>query len=1510
MGINKINLHGYPPKEGLYNPEYEKDSCGVGFVTNIQGEKSHKIINKGIHILKNMEHRGAAGADPNSGDGAGILTQIPHELFAIELRKNSLALPDEKEYGVGMVFMPSDAKAVTRCQEIYEQVIQDEKQEIIGWRKVPTDNSCLSSSMLDREPAVYQVFIKNSNSGFGSNSHDFERRLYIIRRLVEKAIGESDIPDKDAFYICGQSSATITYKGMFLAWQLEQYYPDLQNSKFASAMALVHQRFSTNTFPTWGLAQPFRYLAHNGEINTLKGNVNWSRSREAYLESDYFGDDIKKLFPIVVPGGSDSASFDNFFEQLLASGRSMEHAFLMMTPEAWQNQKNLDPELKGFYEYHSALMEPWDGPAAIMFADGKKIGGGLDRNGLRPVRYVETFDGFFIMASESGVLEVPVGNIKQRGRLAPGEILVVDTEEGVVLYDEEIKQYVSTRKPYSRWIDDIRIKLADLPSPATFSQPDFYKLRELQNVFLYSREDVYQLIKPMAEKGQETTYSMGSDTPLAVLSGQPKLLYNYFKQHFAQVTNPAIDSIREELVMSLLVRVGGSYNILNDAPGATKKLELSNPVLTNSNLEQLRHIDSKSLRAQTIDISYLFQEQALEQALESLCETTEKAVDLGYRLLILSDRNINKTRAPIPPLLAVSAAHHYLIRQKKRGKASIILESGEVREVHHFAILLAFGASAINPYLAIDSITQLEISGDLEPGLDSKKAVVNYINAVSKGLKKIFAKMGISTLASYHGAQIFEAVGLNSSLIDKYFTGTYSVIEGIGLEELEQEIKSRHLKAYATEAIIFNRLQSIGEYNWRKQGEYHAYNPESISKLQQSTRTNSYDLFKEYSALVNEQSKDLQTIRGLFGFRYDITEPVPLNEVTYVSEICKRFVTGAMSIGSISQEAHETLAIAMNRIGGKSNSGEGGEDEARFQKEKNGDWKRSAIKQVASGRFGVTSNYLLNADELQIKVAQGAKPGEGGQLPGFKVTEYIGKIRHTIPGVTLISPPPHHDIYSIEDLAQLIFDLKNANSKAKINVKLVAETGVGTIAAGVTKALADVVTISGYDGGTGASPATSIKHAGLPWEIGLSETQQVLVKNNLRGQIRVQIDGQLKTGRDIVIAALLGAEEFGFATSALIVLGCVMMRKCHLNSCPVGVATQDPELRKNFNGKAEYLINFFHFLAREVREIMAKLGIRHFDDLIGQVQYLKTRDAVDHWKAKGLDFSNIFYKQESEDGILRNVSGPKHKLYDILDLDLIAYAKEALENGRKVEFSHELSNRDRTTGTMLGSKITELYGAKGLPKGTIRINLFGTAGQSFGAFIPRGLTLNLSGDANDYVGKGLSGGQLIIKPPADAKWKAADNMIVGNTALYGATSGEAYFSGLGGERFAVRNSGATAVVEGVGDHGCEYMTGGIVVVLGKTGKNFAAGMSGGVAYIYDKNKTFPRHCNQSMVDIERLNDPEQIKELQKLVTNHRRLTGSKLAGNILKNWIKSVADFVIVIPFEYRKIMISRFMPN
>jgi len=1492
--------------KGLYDRSMDKDACGVGFITNIFGEKSHQIIDDGITILKNLEHRGATGSDPKAGDGAGILTQIPHELFAIETQRENIELPDEGDYGVGMVFMPIDPEAVEKCQQIYNQIIEDEKQTVLGWRKVPTDNSCLSEFMLHLEPTVYQVFIGRDSV----DDESFERTLYVIRRLVEKAVELSDIPDKDAFYICSQSMKTIVYKGMFMANQLGQYYLDLQNHKYNSAMALVHQRYSTNTYPTWGLAQPFRYIAHNGEINTLRGNINWMASRESLFESDNFGANIKKLLPVIVPDQSDSATFDNAFELLVAAGRSLEHSFMMMIPEAWENKRFMDPELKGFYEYHAPLLEPWDGPAAIMFADGTKIGGGLDRNGLRPVRYVETLDGFLVMASEIGVIDVDTENVREKGRLGPGKMLIVDTDEGKVYYNDQIKKMVSTQKPYNHWVEENRYKLDDFPASATYTQPNYYNLRMQQRVFAYTYEELHRLVKPMAEKGQEPTSSMGNDVPLAVLSSQTKLLYNYFKQNFAQVTNPAIDSIREDLVMSLNSYIGGSHNILDENPGLGRMLLMPQPVLSNSELEQVRSIKKISFRSKTIEMVYPFKEMSLKDGLDDLCTAAEEAVDSGHRLVIISDRNVSETLAPIPALLAVSTVHHYLIRQQKRGKIGLIIESGEVREVHHFALLIGYGAGAVNPYLAFESITQMTIAEELPSELDSPIAAQNYIQAISKGLKKIFSKMGISTLSSYQGAQIFEAVGLNAELIEQYFTGTKSAVEGIGLEILEEEIRRRHLLAYADERRTMLKLMTSGDYAWRDQGEYHAFNPESISKLQQATGIGDYRMFKEFSEMVDTIGDGYHTLRGLLEFDQEKATPIPIEEVEPVENIFKRFVSGAMSIGSISREAHETIAIAMNRLGARSNSGEGGEDPMRFIPDPNGDSRRSSIKQVASGRFGVTSEYLVNSDEMQIKIAQGAKPGEGGQLPGHKVSEYIAQIRHTSPGVVLISPPPHHDIYSIEDIAQLIFDLKNANPRGDVNVKLVAESGVGVVAAGVSKAKADSVTIAGHDGGTGASPASSIKHAGVAWEIGLAETQQALVENNLRGQIRVQVDGQIKTGRDVIIAALLGADEYGFATTALIVLGCIMMRKCHLNTCPMGVATQDPELRKRFPGKPEYLINFFNFVAEEIREYMAELGFRSFDEMIGQVQYLKIKDDIDHWKARSLDLSRLLVKPVSRENIYRNVGKAVDQTSDILDQDLINRSKVALDEGKRVEFFHPIRNRNRTTGTMLGSEITRKYGAEGLEKDTITINFTGTAGQSFGAFIPKGLTLKLLGDANDYTGKGLSGGKLIVSPPTEAKWNAIRNVITGNVCLYGATSGEAYFCGLAGERFAIRNSGAIAVVEGVGDHGCEYMTGGVVVILGDTGVNFAAGMSGGIAYVYDRHQRFHRRCNHSMVALEQVKDEHRMEELYALIEKHYRYTNSQRAKSLINNWKRAVQDFVLVMPLEYRRILAKQVMPN
>lgn len=1497
---------GLPKGEGLYHRSMDKDSCGVGAIVNLFGEKSHRIVQDGISILKNLEHRGATGVDPKAGDGAGMLLQIPHDYFSDVAQEAGFELPDEGDYGVGMVFMPPDAASIEQCRKIYDEKIDGERQEVLGWRRVPTDNTCLSENMLDQEPAVYQVFIKRTTVYMDT----FERRLYVIRRLVEKAVESSDIQGKRFFYICSQSAATIVYKGMFLANQLEQYYLDMMDERFESALALVHQRYSTNTYPTWGLAQPFRHIAHNGEINTLQGNVNWTRSREATFESDYFGADIKKLRPIIVPDQSDSATFDNFFELLVSAGRSMEHAFMMMIPESWENQKHMSKDLRGFYEYHAALVEPWDGPAAIMFSDGTKLGAGLDRNGLRPVRFVETLDGHFIVASEVGVIDVPVENVREKGRLGPGQMIVVDLDEGRIHKNEMIKEYYSHKKPYTNWVAENKITLDDLPAPPTHTQPDYYNLRMYQRVFRYTYEELYQLVKPMAVTSQEPTGSMGNDEPLAVLSAQANLLFNYFKQKFAQVTNPPIDSIREEMVMSLMSSIGGSYNILDETPGLCRMLEIPHPILTNKELAQLRNCQISSFRSETVHMGYPYQEKSLKEAIEELCNTVEELVDGGHRVIVLSDRCVSAKMAPIPSLLAVGAVHHDLIRKNKRGKIGLIVESGEVREVHHFALLIGYGAGAVNPYLAFESIRQMAISEELPAGLNSPEAFQNYISAANKGLKKVFSKMGISTLSSYQGAQIFEAVGLSNELVDRYFTGSGSAIGGIGLEEIENDIRERHLRAFAYEGRGFHKLLTSGNYAWRRQGEYHAYNPDSISKLQIATRKKCYKTFKEFTSLVGVAESKQHVLRELLEFDYEKATPVPLKEVEPVTEIFKRFVSGAMSIGSISREAHETLAIAMNRIGARSNSGEGGEDPARFVRDDNGDSRRSSIKQVASGRFGVTSNYLINSDEMQIKIAQGAKPGEGGQLPGFKVSEYIAKIRHTTPGVTLISPPPHHDIYSIEDIAQLIFDLKNANPKGDVNVKLVAETGVGVVAAGVSKARADSVTISGHDGGTGASPASSIKHAGGPWEIGLAETQQALVTNNLRGQIRVQVDGQLKSGRDIVIAALLGADEFGFATSCLIVMGCIMMRKCHLNSCPVGVATQDAELRQNFTGKADFLVNFFTFLATETREYMAELGFRKFEDMIGQVQYLKPGTQALRGKGKGLDLSRLLVKPTSREGVYHNVSKAHHRIANVLDRELIRRSQVALEEGKKVEFSQTIRNRNRTTGTMLGCEITTRYGEQGLPDDTITINFKGSAGQSFGAFAPRGLTLNLQGDSNDYAGKGLSGGKIIIASPEGAKWNAANNVITGNVVLYGATSGEAYFSGQAGERFAIRNSGAIAVVEGIGNHGCEYMTGGVVVVLGETGYNFAAGMSGGIAFVYDKNKNFIKRCNMAMVDLEEVTIEEQERQLYSLIEAHYKYTNSRRARKLLKNWKKVINDFVMVMPIEYRRILAKRFMPE
>lgn len=1486
-----------PGPVGLYNPAFEKDACGVGCIVQKNGNRSHEIVINGLQVLKNLQHRGAEGEDPLAGDGAGILTQLPHTFLKKVTAQLSITLPAEDEYAVGMVFLPKEEEQKKRCQHLVEKIVKDEKEKFLVWREVPCDNSCLSPKLLHMEPAVYQFFIQRSET----DHEGFERKLYLIRRLIEKEIAASGLTQKRFFYIASLSSRTIVYKGMFNAWQLEKYYPDFQDPEFSSAMALVHQRYSTNTFPTWSLAQPFRFIAHNGEINTLRGNVNWAKSREKQLTSNLFGKNLEGLFPTIQENNSDSASFDNYFELMVQCGRSMEQVMMMMVPQAWENDLFISEELRGFYEYASSLMEPWDGPAALIFTNGLQIGANMDRNGLRPLRITETIDGLVIIASESGVLSLPETEIKRKSNLGSGKMVLVDTTSGEVLTDLAIKQRVSEQHPYQAWISENRIRLNKLAMPATVHQPRHDKIRLSQRVFSYTYEELHLLLKPMAEEAQEPIYSMGSDTPLAVLSNRPKLIYNYFKQQFAQVTNPAIDSIREELVMSLRIAAGGTNNILEDNPANCKMLEIT-PVFSNDELEQLKQLKTVQFRSKTVDICYVLFEQSLEEAVDAVCKEVEKCVDQGYRLVILSDRNFSRTKAPIPSLLAVSAVHHFLIRANKRGKIGIVVESGEVREVHHLALLLGYGAGGVNPYLAFETLTDMEMNGQLEKNIDQIKAHKNYTKALQKGLLKVMAKMGISTLTSYQGAQLFAVIGLDTAVIQRYFTGTDSVIQGVSMLELEEEIKMRHEIAFKIEKQYFDKLSTGGEYHWRNQGEYHAYNPETVHLLQQAAWKNDPVIYKQFAKLVDDRSEELCFLRGLLEF--DLSrQPVPLNEVEPVEEILKRFTSGAMSIGSISREAHETLAIAMNRMGSKSNTGEGGEDEIRFKPDANGDLRRSAIKQVASARFGVTSHYLVNADELQIKVAQGAKPGEGGQLAGFKVDDYIAGLRHTNPGVSLISPPPHHDIYSIEDLSQLIFDLKNANTHADISVKLVSASGIGTIAAGVAKALADTITISGHDGGTGASPATSVKHAGMPWEIGLAEAQQTLVLNNLRGQVRLQVDGQLKTGRDVIIAAMLGAEEFGFATSLLIATGCIMMRKCHLNTCPVGIATQDKYLRSKYHGKPEYVQNYLRLVAEDVRSHMALLGYHTFDQVIGAVERLRVNKAIDHWKTKGLNLSPLFIKPFSEDNVYKNVRKQQHPVQSVFDREIIREAALALETSSPVTLYKTIRNIHRTFGTMLGSEISKKYGARGLPEDTVTIHLTGTAGQSFGAFIPSGVTLHLKGDANDYVGKGLSGGKITIAPADNSRLESHKNTIVGNTVLYGATSGKAFFAGLAGQRFAVRNSGVSTVVEGVGDHGCEYMTGGIVVVLGNVGRNFAAGMSGGIAYVFDQEKKFKRNCNLSMVAVEKVIEEQRIEELHALIKEHYEITGSTRAGIILNNWQRRLEDFVMVIPFEYRRIL-------
>ncbi len=1500
---NRQPLRGLPPKQGLYDPQFEKESCGVGFVVNAKGKRSHDIIRQALQILINLRHRGACGCEVNTGDGAGILIQMPHRFLAQACADAGISLPGPGEYGVGNIFLPNEEPHRLKCERRFAEIVAEEGQVLLGWRTVPTNNSNLGDTARAGEPFVRQVFIGRNPAL--KDPMAFERKLYVIRRRAENAIRYGGNRTTQDFYVCSLSHRTLVYKGMLMSEQVEEYYVDLGDPAMDSALALVHSRFSTNTFPSWPRSHPYRYLAHNGEINTLRGNVNWMRARQAIFQSDLLGDDLKKLLPIICEDGSDSGMFDNCLELLVLAGRPLPEAIMMMIPEPWANHESMSAEKKAFYRYHSCLMEPWDGPASIAFTDGVRIGAVLDRNGLRPSRYYVTKDDLVIMASEVGVLDIEPERILHKGRLQPGRMFLVDTELGRIVADDEIKHKIATAHPYQQWLDAHLVELSHLPDPGQLPEPDHKTVQQREHIFGYTYEDLRMLLVPMARDGIEAVGSMGTDTPLAVLSERPQLLYTYFKQLFAQVTNPPIDCIREEIVTSASVAVGSEGNLLKPAPESSRLIELKSPLLTNEELAKLKHVVEKHFKAITLPIVYKVNHggAGLEKGLEDLFERASQAIKEGVNIIILSDRGVTRELAPIPALLAVSGLHHHLIREGTRSQVGIVLESGEPREVHHFSLLISYGCSAINPYLAFEVLDDLIREG-LLVNLDHKTACKNYVKACVKGVVKVCSKMGISTIQSYQGAQIFEAVGLNNHLIRKYFTGTPSRIEGIGLDALAKEAQLRLERAFPRVPADGQPLDSGGNYQWRRDGEYHLYNPETIHKLQKACRSENYQLFKEYSATVNQQTKQQATLRGLLGLKY-APHIIPLEEVEPVEAIMKRFKTGAMSYGSISKEAHETLAIAMNRIGGKSNTGEGGEDPARYQPEPNGDSKNSAIKQVASGRFGVTSEYLVNAQELQIKMAQGAKPGEGGQLPGGKVYPWVAKVRHSTPGVGLISPPPHHDIYSIEDLAELIHDLKNANHRARISVKLVSEVGVGTIAAGVAKAHADVVLISGYDGGTGASPQTSIKHAGLPWELGLAETHQTLVLNNLRSRIVVEADGKLMTGRDVVIAALLGAEEFGFATAPLVVMGCIMMRVCHLNTCPVGVATQNPELRKLFSGKPEYVVNFMRFIAEEVRELMAQLGFRTFNEMVGRADRLVVKQAVNHWKAKGIDFSNILYQPDVSEDVGRYCQIQQdHGIDKSLDRRILMRVCEpAIERREPVRATLPIRNVNRVVGTIVGSEVTRRYGAAGLPDDTIHIKFKGSAGQSLGAFIPKGMTFLLEGDANDYVGKGLSGGRIVVYPPEGSTFVSEENMIVGNVAFYGATSGEAYVSGMAGERFCVRNSGINAVVEAVGDHGCEYMTGGRVVVLGATGRNFAAGMSGGVAYVLDEAGDFARRCNLQMVGLHQLEDATEIEEVRLMVKRHADLTHSKKAFKILALWEDYVPKFVKVLPKDYARML-------
>ena len=1533
-------------EQGLYQPSREHDACGVGFVAHIKGKKSHAIVEQGLTVLKNLTHRGAVGWDPKLSDGAGCLIQVPDKFFREELAKQKIKLPPLGQYGVGMVFLPRDPASRFACEYEIERAIKDEGQTLLGWRDVPVDSSDLAEPARRIEPVIRQVFI---GRGKGITVTDaLERKLYIIRKSAGHAIQSLKLAHGKEYYVPSMSARTVCYKGMLLAYQVGEYYLDLKDPRVESALALVHQRFSTNTFPSWDLAHPFRLICHNGEINTVRGNIHWIRARQGAISSPILNKDLDKIWPLIYDGQSDSASFDNALELLVMGGYSIAHAMMMMIPEAWENHALMDPARRAFYEYHAAMMEPWDGPASIAFTDGRQIGATLDRNGLRPSRYIVTSDDLVIMGSECGCLPVPEEKIVKKWRLQPGKMFLVDLEKGRIIDDKEVKDALASSRPYAEWIERIRVKLDELPAPSDSRELSSERLLDRQQAFAYTQEDLKFQLTPMATNGEEPVGSMGNDGALAVLSKKYKTLYHYFKQLFAQVTNPAIDPIREELVTSLVSFIGPKPNLLGvDEMNPPLRLEVSQPVLDFDHMENIRHIEKVTdgkFRSCELDTTYpvAWGKQAIEARLASLAAQAEDAVRSGYTILIISDRRMDRERVAIPALLALSAVHQHLVAKGLRTSTGLVVETGSAREVHHFALLGGYGAEAVHPYLALETLADLAGRGELGSVDDAPKAWRNYIKAVGKGLKKVMSKMGISTYMSYTGAQIFEAVGLSRALVERYFTGTASSVEGIGLFEVADETIRIHQAAYGErDPVLGNALDAGGEYAWRVRGEEHLWTPDAIAKLQHSARSNSYPTYKEYAAIVNDQSRRHLTFRGLFEFRFDQCTPVSIEEVEPASEIVKRFSTGAMSLGSISTEAHTVLAVAMNRLGGKSNTGEGGEDQKRYAPIgsgeslmsrlghervevdiplKEGDSLKSKIKQVASGRFGVTAEYLASSEMMQIKISQGAKPGEGGQLPGRKVSEYIAEIRYSTPGVELISPPPHHDIYSIEDIAQLIHDLKNANPSAAVSVKLVSETGVGTVAAGVSKAKSDHVTIAGHDGGTGASPWSSIMHAGTPWELGLAETQQTLVLNRLRGRIAVQVDGQMKTGRDVVIGAMLGADEFGFATAPLVVEGCIMMRKCHLNTCPVGVATQDPVLRRKFEGRPEHVVNYFFFVAEEVRELMARLGVRRLNDLIGRSDLLDTKQGIEHWKARGLDFSRIFAAPRMPPEVARHhCEAQDHGLDKALDQRLIELARPALERGEKVNIETPIRNINRTVGTMLSYEVARRYGHAGLPDDTIHIRFAGSAGQSFGAFLAKGVTLDHIGDTNDYCGKGLSGGRISVQPSPKFRGEPTENIITGNVVLYGAICGEAYFRGVAGERFAVRNSGALAVVEGVGDHACEYMTGGTVVVLGMTGRNFAAGMSGGVAYVLDVDGDFEKRCNTAMVALEPLlTESEQEGKLSRdlwhggrvdevilkqLIDNHARYTGSAQAKRILERWGEYRAKFVKVFPHEYRRAL-------